>query len=193
MPYTGFSTTKCQMYFVNFSPLKCDKNYFFDNFVYKTFAQFILDTFWCILMLIDPFWAFRSKCTNFGIKSLDLDSFSLFKCNKNSFFDNFLHKIFAQIILYTFWGFLTLINAARALRKIRRFLTKKKIKFFNLKKLIVFLSQHQHISFWIYKKYFFQIFENKFHKFLENFKFFQKILNKISFLDIQNELFWCCD
>ena len=168
------------MYFVNFSPLKCDKNYFFDNFVYKTFAQFILDTFWCILMLIDPFWAFRSKCTNFGIKSLDLDSFSLFKCNKNSFFDNFLHKIFAQIILYTFWGFLTLINAARALRKIRRFLTKK-IKFFNLKKLIVFLSQHQHISFWISKKNFFSNFWKKFHKFLENFKFFKKFWIKFLF------------
>ena len=142
--YTGFSTTKCQMYFVNFSPLKCDKNYFFDNFVYKTFAQFILDTFWCILMLIDPFWAFRSKCTNFGIKSLDLDSFSLFKCNKNSFFDNFLHKIFAQIILYTFWGFLTLINAARALRKIRRFLTKKN-QIFQLEKIdCIFITASTH-------------------------------------------------
>ena len=117
--YTGFSTTKWQMYFVNFSPLKCDKNHYFDNFVYKTFAQFILHTFWCILMHIDPFWAFRSKCTNFGIKSPDLDSFSLFKCNKNNFFVNFLHKTFAQCILHTFWCFLTHINASRALRKNR--------------------------------------------------------------------------
>ena len=121
------------MYFVNFSPLKCDKNYFFDNFVYKTFAQFILDTFWCILMLIDPFWAFRSKCTNFGIKSLDLDSFSLFKCNKMHFFDNFVHKTFAQFILHTFWCILMHIDAFWALRKKNWSISTKKMEFFKLK------------------------------------------------------------
>ena len=181
MPYTGFSTTKCQMYFVNFSPLKCDKNYFFDNFVYKTFAQFILDTFWCILMLIDPFWAFRSKCTNFGIKSLDLDSFSLFKCNKNSFFDNFLHKIFAQIILYTFWGFLTLINAARALRKIRRFLTKKKSNFSTWKNWLYFYHSINTFHFGYIKNIFFKFLKINFTNFWKILNFFKKFWIKFLF------------
>ena len=43
--YTGCTTIKWQMYFVNFGPFKCNKMHFFDNFVHKTFAQFILHTF----------------------------------------------------------------------------------------------------------------------------------------------------
>ena len=66
---TGFSTTKCQMYFVNFNPLKCDKKHFFDNFMYKAFAQFILHTFWCILMHSDAFWALRKKIAIFNQKN----------------------------------------------------------------------------------------------------------------------------
>ena len=34
----------------------CNKNHLFDNFVHKTFAPFVLLTFWCILMHFDAFW-----------------------------------------------------------------------------------------------------------------------------------------
>ena len=46
----GSSITKCNKYFADFSPFKCNINPFFDIFVHKTFAHFILHTFWCILM-----------------------------------------------------------------------------------------------------------------------------------------------
>ena len=34
----------------------CNKNHLFDNFVHKTFAQFVLLTFWCILMHFRALW-----------------------------------------------------------------------------------------------------------------------------------------
>ena len=34
----------------------CNKNHLFDYFVHKTFAQFVLLTFWCTLMHFDAFW-----------------------------------------------------------------------------------------------------------------------------------------
>ena len=34
----------------------CNKNHLFDNFVHKTFAPFILLTFWCILMHFRALW-----------------------------------------------------------------------------------------------------------------------------------------
>ena len=73
--HTEFFTTKWQMYFVNFSPLKCDKNHCFDNFVYKTFAQFILHTFWCILMHIDAFFLLRAKYAIFTRKIVNFAYF----------------------------------------------------------------------------------------------------------------------
>ena len=33
--------------------------------MHKTFAQFILHTFWCILMHIDTFWALRTNVENY--------------------------------------------------------------------------------------------------------------------------------
>ena len=38
--------------------------------MHKTFAQFILHTFWCIMMHIDAFWALRKKYWPFSIKKL---------------------------------------------------------------------------------------------------------------------------
>ena len=38
--------------------------------MYKTFAQFILHTFWCILMHIDAFWALTKKKYNFLTKKM---------------------------------------------------------------------------------------------------------------------------
>ena len=46
---------------------KCNKDNFFDILLFKTFAQFILHTFWCILMHIDAFRAFRCKYAIFDI------------------------------------------------------------------------------------------------------------------------------
>ena len=87
--------------------------------MHKTFAQFILHTFWCILMRIDAFWALRTKCTIFARKIV---IFSLFSWNKNHFFDNFVHKTFSHFILYTFWCSLTHIDTFWALRtKCRKF------------------------------------------------------------------------
>ena len=43
--HTGSSITKWHMYFADFSPFKCNINPFFDIFVHKTFAHFILHTF----------------------------------------------------------------------------------------------------------------------------------------------------
>ena len=37
--------------------------------MYKTFAQFILHTFWCILMHIDAFWALRKNMVIFNQKN----------------------------------------------------------------------------------------------------------------------------
>ena len=138
---TGCTTIKRQMYFVNFGPCKCNNNSFFDDFMYKTFAQFILHTFWCVLMHIDAFWALTKKSTLFWPKKMKflklkshaqnmliihfahilmhLDAswcilmhsdafwcilmhFILFKFSKNHFFDEFLHKKFAQFILMHF-------------------------------------------------------------------------------------------
>ena len=57
------------MYFVNFGAFKCNQDHFFDNFMHKTFAQFILHTFWYILMHIDAFWALRKKWVIFNQKN----------------------------------------------------------------------------------------------------------------------------
>ena len=64
-----FDAFRCIL--MHFTLIKCNKNHFFDKFVHKTFAQFILQTFdafwctWCILMHADAFWcmfAYASKC-----------------------------------------------------------------------------------------------------------------------------------
>ena len=63
---TGSSITKSHKYFFNFNLFKCNKNNFFDNFMHKTFAQFILNTFWCILM---HFEHLEKKIGNFRPKN----------------------------------------------------------------------------------------------------------------------------
>ena len=54
--YTGSFIAKWQMYFIDFGDFgsfKWNKNYFFDDFMHKTF--------WWILMHNDTFWSFRVK------------------------------------------------------------------------------------------------------------------------------------
>ena len=43
--------------------------------MHKTFAQFILHTFWCILMHIDAFWWLRTKCAIFARKIVNSSLF----------------------------------------------------------------------------------------------------------------------
>ena len=83
--YTGSSTSKWQKLFINFSHFKCDKNHFFGNFVHKTFAQFILYTFRCILICIDAFWSLRTKCTIFVRKIVNFSLFYWIKTISLSF------------------------------------------------------------------------------------------------------------
>ena len=84
--HTGCTTIKWGMYFVNFGPFKYNQNHFFDNFMHKTFAQFILHTFWCIMMHIDAFWALRKKFTIFWPKKWKFSNW------------NFMHKTLVYVI-----------------------------------------------------------------------------------------------
>ena len=67
--HTGFSITKCQMYFIDFGPFIWNKNHFFENSMHKTFAQFILDTFWCFLTHIKTSRALRKKIGDYQPKN----------------------------------------------------------------------------------------------------------------------------
>ena len=67
------------MYFVNFGPCKCNNDNFFDDFLYKTFAQFILHTFWCIQMHIDAFLLLRAKYAIFTWKIINFAYFYAIK------------------------------------------------------------------------------------------------------------------
>ena len=132
--HTGCTTIKWGMYFVNFGPFKYNQNHFFDNFMHKTFAQFILHTFWCIY---DAYWCilstYKKNChfqpkkfeffkLNFHAQNIRiihsayimihfdafrciLMHFTLIKCYKNHFFDQFVHITFEQFILETFDAF----------------------------------------------------------------------------------------
>ena len=89
----------CYFWYLNrqFWPILIQQKHFYDNCLHKTFLQFILHTFWCILKHLDSFWAFKR--------------------NKNHFFDIFLQKTFAQFILHTFWYILMHIDAFWTLTK----------------------------------------------------------------------------
>ena len=76
---TGSSITKCSKYFADFSPFKCNINPIFDIFVHKTFAHFILHTFWCILMHIDAFWALGTKYPIFAWKIVNFTNLYVIK------------------------------------------------------------------------------------------------------------------
>ena len=77
--HTGSSITKCSKYFADFSPFKCNINPIFDIFVHKTFAHFILHTFWCILMHIDAFWALGTKYPIFAWKIVNFTNLYVIK------------------------------------------------------------------------------------------------------------------
>ena len=76
---TGSSITKWQMYFADFSHFKSNITPFFDIFMHKTFAHFILHTFWCILMHIDAFWALGTKYPIFAWKIVNFTNLYVIK------------------------------------------------------------------------------------------------------------------
>ena len=53
--------------------------------MHKTFAQFILYTFRCILMRIDAFWSLRTKCTIFVRKIVNFSLFYWIKTTSLTF------------------------------------------------------------------------------------------------------------
>ena len=93
-----------------FKPILENKNHLFENIVYKTFAQFILHTFWCILTHIFSFWTLRTKCrkSNLFIKNDQIFFYVLrmhqyaTECFQNEFCKCFVHEITKKVIFITF-------------------------------------------------------------------------------------------
>ena len=110
--FTGSSITKCKKYFADFSPFKCNINPFFDIFVHKTFAHFILHTFWCILMHIDAFWALRKKSVIFNqkkIKFLNLKKSIVFHSQHQN------HSLEMHYFIIHYKKFVSVLNVSKCL------------------------------------------------------------------------------
>ena len=121
-----FDAFRCILIYFNL--IKCYKNHFFDKFVHKKIAQFILqtfNTFWCMLMHFDAHWCIlmhfricikmhaewivQSFLVQKMIKKVVFISFkcsewvnmcqNASKCMQNKLWKCFVHKIIIKVLL----------------------------------------------------------------------------------------------
>ena len=120
---------------MNFDPFRSNQNHFFDNFMHKTFAQFILHTFWCILMHIDVFWALRKKLVIFNQKK-KIDFFKLKFHTQNI---RIIHSAYSLMHFDAFWCILMHSDAYWCLLP--------KLNVIKSSYLLILCTKHLHSSF----------------------------------------------